>query len=99
MVGLGLALIFDTNSYFYGMLPVMMGIGENFGVSAESVTAAMLICRNCATFISPMVPAPLLGVGLAEVDIREHIKSSFGYTWLLSILCLCFAVLINIITL
>ena len=94
-----LALIFDTNSYFYGMLPVMIGIGENFGVSAESITAAMLICRNCATFISPMVPAALLGVGLAEVDIKEHIKAAFGFTWLLSIICLSFAVLIKIIPL
>jgi len=94
-----LALVFDTNSYFYGMLPVMIGIGENFGVSAESITAAMLICRNCATFISPMVPAALLGVGLAEVDIKEHIKASFGFTWLLSILCLSFAALIKIIPL
>lgn len=94
-----LALIFDTNSYFYGMLPVMVGIGENFGVSAESITAAMLICRNCATFIRPMVPAALLGVGLAEVDIKEHIKASFGFTWLLSIICLGFAALIKIIPL
>lgn len=94
-----LALIFDTNSYFYGMLPVMIGIGENFAVSAESITAAMLICRNCATFISPMVPAALLGVGLAEVDIKEHIKASFGFTWLLSIICLGFAALIKIIPL
>ena len=94
-----LALIFDTNSYFYGMLPVMIGIGENFGVSAESITAVMLICRNCATFISPMVPAALLGVGLAEVDIKEHIKASFGFAWLLSIICLGFAALIKIIPL
>ena len=33
--------------------------------------------RNCATFISPMVPATLLGVGLADVDINQHIKSNF----------------------
>ena len=59
----------------------------------------MLICRNCATFISPMVPAALLGVGLAEVDIKEHIKASFGFTWLLSIICLSFAALIKIIPL
>ena len=93
------ALIFDTNSNFYGMLSVMIGIGENFGVSAESITAVMLICRNCATFISPMVPAALLGVGLAEVDIKEHIKASFGFAWLLSIICPGFAALIKIIPL
>mgnify|MGYP003103848830 CR=1 FL=1 len=94
-----LALAFDTDSYFYGMLPVMIGIGEGFGVAAMPIAVAMVVCRNCATFISPMVPATLLGIGLAEVDIKDHIKSSFGYVWIFSILCMLFAVLIGILPL
>jgi citrate transporter, CitMHS family len=92
-----LALAFDTDSYFYGMLPVMIGIGEGFGISALPIAIAMVVCRNCATFISPMVPATLLGVGLAEVDIKDHIKASFMYVWGFSILCLIFAVIIGLI--
>lgn len=92
-----LALAFDTDSYFYGMLPVMIGIGEGFGVPAMPIAIAMVVCRNCATFISPMVPATLLGVGLADVDIKDHIKSSFFYVWGFSILCLIFAVSIGLI--
>ena len=74
-----LALAFDTDSYFYGMLPVVIGIGQAFGVDALPIAVAMVVCRNCATFISPMVPATLLGTGLAEVDIKDHIKASFLY--------------------
>ncbi|MBO4288472.1 MAG: citrate transporter [Lachnospiraceae bacterium] len=92
-----LALAFDTDSYFYGMLPVMIGIGEGFGIGALPIAIAMVVCRNCATFISPMVPATLLGVGLAEVDIKDHIKASFMYVWGFSILCLIFAVIIKLI--
>ena len=92
-----LALAFDTDSYFYGMLPVMIGIGEGFGINALPIAIAMVVCRNCATFISPMVPATLLGVGLAEVDIKDHIKASFFYVWGFSILCLIFAVIIGLI--
>ena len=91
-----LALAFDTDSYFYGMLPVMIGIGEGFGVGALPIAIAMVVCRNCATFISPMVPATLLGVGLADVDIKDHIKASFFYVWGFSILCLIFAVMIGL---
>lgn len=91
-----LALAFDTDSYFYGMLPVMIGIGEGFGINAIHVAIAMVVCRNCATFISPMVPATLLGVGLADVDIKDHIKASFGYVWGFSILCMIFAILVGI---
>ena len=94
-----LALAFDTDSYFYGMLPVMIGIGEGFGISALSVAVAMVVCRNCATFISPMVPATLLGVGLADVDIKDHIKHSFMYVWGFSILCMIFAIIMGVMTL
>ena len=91
-----LALAFDTDSYFYGMLPVMIGIGEGFGISAIHIATAMVVCRNCATFISPMVPATLLGVGLADIDIKDHIKHSFMYVWGFSILCMIFAIIMGI---
>lgn len=94
-----LALAFDTDSYFYGMLPVMIGIGQAFGVNALPIAVAMVVCRNCATFISPMVPATLLGTGLAEVDIKDHIKSSFLYVWGFSILCMIFAAIVGIMPL
>lgn len=94
-----LALAFDTDSYFYGMLPVIIAIGEGFGVAALPIAVAMVVCRNCATFISPMVPATLLGVGLADVDIKDHIKSSFLYVWGFSILCMIFAVILGIMPL
>ena len=91
-----LALAFDTDSYFYGMLPVMIGIGESYGVAALPIATAMVVCRNCATFISPMVPATLLGVGLADVDIKDHIKNAFLYVWGFSILCMIFAAIMGI---
>lgn len=92
-----LALAFDTDSYFYGMLPVMIGIGEGFGIAALPIAVSMAVCRNCATFISPMVPATLLGVGLAEVDIKDHIKSNFLWVWGFSIICLIAAIIFGII--
>ena len=94
-----LALAFDTDSYFYGMLPVMIGIGQAFGVNALPIAVAMVVCRNCATFISPMVPATLLGTGLAEVEIKDHIKASFFYVWIFSILCMVFAAIFGIMPL
>lgn len=94
-----LALAFGTDSYFYGMLPVMIGIGEGFGIAALPIAVAMVVCRNCATFISPMVPATLLGVGLADVDIKDHIKNSFLYVWGFSILCMIFAIALGIMPL
>ena len=77
----------------------MIGIGEGFGVGAMPIAVAMVVCRNCATFISPMVPATLLGVGLADVDIKDHIKTvSCGYG-LSSIICMFIGVIVGIIPL
>ena len=46
-----------------------------------------------------MVPATLLGIGLADVDIKDHIKASFAYVWIFSILCMLFAAVLGILPL
>lgn len=63
------------------------------------IAVAMVVCRNCATFISPMVPATLLGVGLADVDIKDHIKNSFLWVWGFRFICMIVAVLFGIMPL
>ena len=92
-----LTLAFCTDSYFYGLLPVLMGVGSKFGVDPVQTAIAMVVCRNCATFISPVFPATFLGVGLAGVEIKDHIKSSFFWIWGVSIVCLIAGIVFGII--
>ena len=92
-----MALFFDTDSYFYGMLPVMIGIGQAFGLEALSIAFTMLILRISATFICPMTAALLLGTGMANVPLRNHIRASALYVWSFSLLCLLFAVFIGLV--
>ena len=92
-----LTLLFCTDSYFFGLLPVLISIGNQFGVNPAHIAIAMVVCRNCATFISPVVPATFLGVGLAGVEIKDHIKASFFWIWGVSILCLISGVLLGVI--
>ena len=92
-----LALFFDTDSYFYGLLPVMLGIGQAFGLEALPIAMTMLTMRLSATFICPMTAALLLATGMADVPIRNHIKASALYVWSFSILCLVFAIFIGIV--
>ena len=95
VIGLTAVLIgifFDTDSYFYGLLPIMIGIGQAFGTEPISIAVAMIICRMSGCFISLMVPATLLGTGLAEVDIRDHIRTCLPYVWAFSFLCVLFAI-------
>lgn len=94
-----LTLAFCTDSYFYGLLPVLMGVGAKFGVDPVQTAIAMVVCRNCATFISPVVPATFLGVGLAEVELKDHIKASFFWIWGVSLICLVAGIIFGIISL
>lgn len=93
-----LTLAFCTDSYFYGLLPVLMGVGSKFGVDPVQTAVAMVVCRNCATFISPVVPATFLGVGLAGVEIKDHIKASFFWIWGVSMICMIAGLLFGIIS-
>ena len=92
-----LALLFDTDSYFYGLLPVLMSVGNQFGVDPVHIAIAMVVCRNCATFISPVAPATYLGIGLAGVEIKDHIKYCFRWQWGVSAVCLVAGLLLNVI--
>lgn len=45
------------------------------------------------------MPATLPVVGLADVDIKDHIKNSFPYVWIFSILCMTVAIILGIMLL
>lgn len=93
-----LTLLFCTDSYFYGLLPVLIGIGNKFGVDPSHIAITMVVCRNCATFISPVVPATFLGIGLAGVEIKDHIKTCFLWIWGVSIVCMVAGLLLGVLT-
>jgi CitMHS family citrate-Mg2+:H+ or citrate-Ca2+:H+ symporter len=92
-----LALAFDTDSYYYGVLPVVISVAGSYGVPPAAVAVTMVVCRNLACFMSPMVPATLLGCGLAGVEINEHIKNSFFWVWGMSLIMLVMGILTRVI--
>ena len=99
LLSVPLTLVFCTDAYFYGLLPVLISLGNAFGVDPVQTAISMEVCRNCATFISPVVPATFLGVGLAGIEIKDHIKNSFFWVWGVSIICLISGLLFGIIQL
>lgn len=94
-----MAVIFCTDSYFYGILPIVISVGAAFGIDAVTLGITMCVARNCGTFISPVVPATLLGCGLAGVSIRAHLKNSFFWVWAFSIICIFAGVFLGVIDL
>ena len=92
-----LGMILGTDAYFYGLLPLVIEVAQTYGIEAINVALSMIIGKNVALILSPLVPATFLAIGLADIDIKEHIKFSFGWIYGISIIMLGFGFITEII--
>jgi CitMHS family citrate-Mg2+:H+ or citrate-Ca2+:H+ symporter len=68
-----LSLLFDPDSFYLGVLPVVAEVAGRFGVPAAQVGQAALLGQMTTGFpISPLTPATFLVVGLTGVELGEH---------------------------
>ena len=81
-----LIMCLGTDSFYFGLLPVVVGIASQFGVNPMDVACVLLVAENFGVMISPLSPAMYLGLGLLEIDVGEHIKYSLPWIWGVSIL-------------
>ncbi|WP_319203275.1 citrate:proton symporter [uncultured Ilyobacter sp.] len=96
-VALPLGTMLGTDSYFYGLMPLAIEVGKNYQITGLTMAVAMMIGKNLALFISPLVPATFLGIGLADIELKDHLKYSFGWLWATGMVMLVFAVMIGMI--
>jgi CitMHS family citrate-Mg2+:H+ or citrate-Ca2+:H+ symporter len=100
VLGVPLSLLFGPDAYYFGVLPVLNALGEQYGVPAVEITQASLLGQETVGFpISPLTGSFYLLVGLAGVDIGKHIRALFGWAWLVSIVMVVVALLTGAIAL
>lgn len=98
VLGVPMSLIFGPDAYYFGVLPVLIEVGDQFGVSATHLAQASMLGEETVGFpISPMTGAFYLLVGLAKVDIGRHIRHTLGWAWLVSLGMLGVAVVTGVI--
>ena len=94
-----LSFVFDPDSYYYGVLPVLGSAVEAFGVDAVMVGRASIIGQMTTGFpISPLTGSTFLLIGLAGVDLAEHQKSTFIWLFLATIIMLVVALVTGAIS-
>lgn len=94
VLGVPLSLLFGPDAYYFGVMPVLIGVGEQFGVSGIDIAQASLLGEETVGFpISPLTGSFFLLVGLGGVDIGRHIRHLIGWAWLVSIVMLVVAIL------
>lgn len=100
VLGVPLSLLFGPDAYYFGVLPVLVALGAEYGVPAEAIAQASMVGQETVGFpISPMTGSFYLLVGLAGVDIGKHIRALFGWAWLVSLIMLAVAAIMGVIPL
>lgn len=96
--GVPLGMLFSPDAYYFALMPIVRDIATAAGVPVDAVARAMLIGENTGFSISPVVPSVYLAIGLAGVELREHLKFTFLWAWGIGIILLAFAWLIGAIS-
>lgn len=93
-----LSLLFDPDSFYYAVLPVLAVAGETAGVAAVAMARAAICGQITVGFpISPLTPSTFLLTGLSGVDLGDHQKHSFLPLWIVSLTIVLVAVIMGVI--
>lgn len=80
LISMPLSVLFDPDSFYFGMLPVLSQAAAKFGVQPVQMAQGALLGLHTTGFpVSPLTPAPFLLVGLAGIEFREHQKFTFPF--------------------
>ena len=98
VVGMPASLLFDPDSFYYGVLPVLSNTAEAFGSSGMYVARAAVLGQMTTGFpVSPLTASTFLLIGLAGVDLGEHQKKTIPWAFAATIVMLLIAILVGAI--
>lgn len=87
LISMPLSLIFDPDSYYFGIMPVVAHTVDIMGIPAIQVAQASVLGQMTTGFpVSPLTPATFLLVSLAGVDLADHQKFSIPVLWAASVI-------------
>lgn len=92
-----LSFIFDPDSYYFGVMPIIVESVKALGIPAADIARASLMGQMTLGFpISPLTPATFLLVGLAGVEMGDHQKYTFPFLWAISAIMMTVAIVIGV---
>ncbi len=72
------SLLFTPDAYYYGIIPVFRDAAISFGLDPLEIGRAALLGQMTVGFpISPLTASTFLLIGLCEVELGEHQKTTF----------------------
>ena len=92
-----LSMFIHGDALTYGILPIVNQIVSAYGIPAAAVGAAFLITFGPAIYIMPMTAATYMGLGLTNVELKDHIAFSYKWAFVLASAMLAFVLVTGII--
>ncbi|MBR2896998.1 MAG: citrate transporter [Oscillospiraceae bacterium] len=87
-----LSILFDADSYYYGIMPILIETAEALGTSGVDIARASIIGQTTVGWpVSPMVGTFFLFTGLLDPDIGAWQKYCLKYFILVTVLMTAFA--------
>ncbi len=98
ILGVPIGMLLGTDSYFFGLLPLAISVGENFGVDGHNMAMAMLISKNYGVLVTPHAATTFLACGLAGVEIKDMLKFCAPRLFILSLISLAVGAMLGLFT-
>lgn len=100
ILGMPLSLLFDPDSFYFGVLPVAAVAAAASGLAPVTVAQAALLGMHTTGFpVSPLTPATFLVVGLADITLAQHQRFTIPFLFAASLLMTAAAIILRVIPL
>jgi CitMHS family citrate-Mg2+:H+ or citrate-Ca2+:H+ symporter len=98
VVSMPLSLVFDPDSFYFGVLPVLAGAAGAFGIPAVTMAQSALLGMHTTGFpVSPLTPATFLVVGLSDITLAQHQRFTIPYLFAASLVMTLAAIAFRVI--
>lgn len=93
------SLLFDPDSFYFGVLPILASTAESFNGNAIDIGRAAIIGQMTTGFpVSPLTGSTFLLIGLAGIDLGEHQRKTIPLAFFVTLVILSVSILIGAIT-
>ena len=97
LIAMPLSLLFDPDSFYFGILPVLAEAGSTLGIAPVQMAQAALLGQMTTGFpVSPLTPATFLLVGLVGIELGDHQKFTIPFLLATSVFMTFVAVAIGL---
>lgn len=98
LVSIPMTIFFDADSMYYGVLPVISGAAQQFGVSQTAIARALLLGGHTTAFpLTPVAGSTWVLLGLTGIDLGTHQKKTLPWVLGSTVLMLIVSMLLGLL--